>query len=127
MCPNEIVAPKHDLEAAIRRLIVARPHWFETRTYVVAHLTKLDQWCLQVYNPAATYKPSEIYEEHTTPPKFWWWAVHHDEDLLEHELHLILQNAPVSPMYVAVLHIGDAILEPDHCTLNIYDREPDHE
>ena len=112
--------PKQDLEAAIRRLFHDRPQWFRKTVYVAAHRTRLNQWHLQVYEPTAHYNPDQIYEEIDDPPRYWWWMVRPSLGGI-HDLNTILENVTISPILVAVLHLGDALLEPDLTTLNIYD------
>lgn len=117
---KEPAAPKHDLEAAIRRMTVCRPSWFQQPAYIAAHQNRLNQWVLCVYRPTTHYKPDEQYEEQVARPAYWWWLI---RPMLneQHDLMLLLENVQINPLYVAVDHVGDAILEPDLTTLNIYD------
>jgi hypothetical protein len=123
MSSPDSAVTKANLEAAIRRLIMARPLWFTTTVYVAAHLNRFNQWVLCLYRPTTFYKPDIQYEQHHTPPRYWWWMVKAQVNG-SHDVLLLLEDVTINPIYVAVDHIGDAILEFDITTLNIYDRDP---
>ena len=122
MSTHQPAGPKADLEPAIRRMIAARPKWFNSTVYVAAHLSRLNQWVLNVYQPTSHYKPDEQYEQHTTPPRYWWWMVKLNSDG-SHDILLLLEDVIINPIYVAVDHIGDAVLEIDPYHLALFDKE----